>query len=103
VGRSNEIVKSGAKKVVPREIENALYSLDGVIEAAAIGIPDPILGTAIKAFVVAAKEYKESITSEAVMAHCKRTLETYKVPQVIEVRESLPKTSNGKILKAQLK
>ncbi len=103
VGRSDEIVKSGAKKVVPREIENALYSLDGVIEAAAIGIPDPILGTAIKAFVVAAKEYKDSITPDTVMAHCKRTLEAYKVPLQIEVRDSLPKTSNGKILKAQLK
>ena len=103
VGRSDEFVKSGAKKVVPREIENALYGMDGVIEAAAIGIPDPILGTAIKAFVVAAKEFKESITPETVMQHCKRTLEAYKVPQQIEVRDSLPKTSNGKILKAQLK
>jgi long-chain acyl-CoA synthetase len=101
-GRSDEIIKSGAKKVVPREIENALYAMEGVLEAAAVGIPDPILGHVIKALVVPTAEARAALTPEAVLLHCKRTLEAYKVPREVEIRDSLPKTSSGKIKKTGL-
>jgi long-chain acyl-CoA synthetase len=102
VGRSDEIIKSGAKKVVPREIENALYGLDGVLEAAAVGIPDPILGQVIKAFVVPTEQARSSLTTEGILHYCKQTLEAFKVPRQVEIRESLPKTPSGKIIKTSL-
>jgi acyl-coenzyme A synthetase/AMP-(fatty) acid ligase len=102
VGRTDEVIKSGAKKVIPREIENALYSLDGVLEAAAVPVTDPVMGYAIKAFVVLSEQARAAITAEDVLAHCKRMLEGYKVPREIEIRDSLPKTSGGKIIKTNL-
>ncbi len=102
VARSDEIIKSGAKKVVPKEIENALYSLPGVLEAAAIGIPDPLLGQVIKAFVVLDEQARATLTPQDILKHCRQTLETFKVPREIEIRESLPKTPSGKIKKTDL-
>lgn len=102
VGRSDEIIKSGAKKVVPKEIENALYCLEGVLEAAAIGVDDPILGQAIKVFVVPTPQARASLLPDRILLHCKQTLEAYKVPRDIEIRDSLPKTSSGKIMKKNL-
>src|SRR6185436_7650621 len=52
VGRRDDIIKSRGEKVSPREVENVLYGLEGVLEAAVIGVPDEVLGQAIKAFVV---------------------------------------------------
>lgn len=101
-GRSDEIIKSGSKKVVPKEIENALCALDGVLEAAAVGVSDAILGQAIKAFVVPTANARGSLTVEVVLKHCKQALEAYKVPRDIEIRDSLPKTSSGKIKKKDL-
>ena len=102
VARNDEIIKSGAKKIAPKEIENALYSLNGVLEVAAVGIPDPILGQTIKAFVVLNKQARETLTVQGILNHCHQTLETYKVPREIEIRESLPKTPSGKIKKTDL-
>jgi acyl-coenzyme A synthetase/AMP-(fatty) acid ligase len=102
VGRSDEIIKSGAKKVVPREIENALYGMEGVLEAAAVGIPDPILGQVIKAFVVPTEQARPTLTADGVLSFCKQSLEAFKVPRQVEIRESLPKTPSGKIIKTNL-
>jgi long-chain acyl-CoA synthetase len=102
VGRSDEIIKSGAKKVAPREIEDALYSLPGVFEAAVVGIPDPLLGQAIKAFVVLDEQACASLTVQDILRHCHQTLEGFKVPRQIEIRDSLPKTPSGKIKKPDL-
>ncbi len=103
VGRSDEIIKSGAKKVVPREIENALYSLEGVLDAAAVGIPDPLLGHAIKAFVVPTVQARDALTVESILRYCHQKLEEYKVPRQVEIREGLPKTPSGKIIKTDLR
>jgi long-chain acyl-CoA synthetase len=102
VARSDEIIKSGAKKIAPKEIENALYNLNGVLEAAAIGIPDPILGSVIKAFVVPDEPSRGVLTVQKILEHCHLTLEEYKVPRFIEIRDSLPKTPGGKIKKTEL-
>lgn len=102
VARSDEVIKSGAKKIAPREIENALYSLNGVLEAAAVGVPDPILGQVIKAFVALNEQARDSLTVQDILKHCHQTLEAYKVPRYVEIRDSLPKTPSGKIKKTDL-
>ncbi|MBK7919812.1 MAG: acyl--CoA ligase [Chloroflexi bacterium] len=102
LGRSDEIIKSGAKKVVPTEIENALHNLPGVLDAAAVGIPDPLLGHVIKAFVVLDEPTRATLTTHDILTHCRQTLEEFKVPRQIEIRDSLPKTPSGKHIKTQL-
>lgn len=102
IARSDEVIKSGAKKVAPKEIENVLYQLPGVTEAAAIGIPDTLLGQVIKAFVVLKPEHKEVLTADDILQHCVQSLESFKVPRQIEIMDKLPKTSGGKIKKTEL-
>ena len=99
IGRKDDIIKSRGEKVAPKEIENVLYDLDGVVETAVIGIPDPVLGEAIKAFVV---QSDDALCEKAVLRHCRQHLEDFMVPQFVEFRESLPKSSNGKIAKKEL-
>jgi amino acid adenylation domain-containing protein len=94
VGRRDDIIKTRGEKVSPREVEDVLHQLDGVAEAAVIGVPDPILGQAIKAVVVA--RAGACITEQDVFRHCGSQLEYFMVPHTIEIRDALPKTPNGK-------
>jgi acyl-coenzyme A synthetase/AMP-(fatty) acid ligase len=99
VARRDDIIKSRGEKIAPKEVENVLYSLPGVVEAAVVGVPDPILGQAVKAFVV----FKDStVTENQVLAHCKANLEDYMVPKYVEFVDELPKTSSGKVKKLAL-
>jgi long-chain acyl-CoA synthetase len=100
VGRKDDIIKSRGEKVSPREVENVLFSHPEVAEAAVIGVPDEILGEAIRA-VVALKSGSR-LTEQDVLRHCKEHLEDFMVPKAVEIRPALPKTSNGKIYKRQL-
>jgi long-chain acyl-CoA synthetase len=95
VGRRDDIIKSRGEKVSPKEIENVLYSLSGVREAAVVGVPDPILGQAIKAVVALAPGAK--LTRHDIIRHCAKHLEDFMVPKIIEFRDELPKTESGKI------
>lgn len=99
VSRQDDMIKSRGEKVSPVEVERVLYELDGVVEAAVIGVPDPVLGQAIKAFVVVRAG---RLTDTEVIAHCRSRLEDFMVPQRVEFRDSLPKTSSGKIKKTEL-
>jgi amino acid adenylation domain-containing protein len=99
VSRKDDVFKCRGEKVAPREVENVIYSMPGVQEAAVVGIPDPLLGRAVKAFVVASAS---GLTEAAVIAHCKARLEDFMVPQQVEFRRELPKTDNGKIRKLDL-
>ncbi|WP_420631566.1 class I adenylate-forming enzyme family protein [Candidatus Leptofilum sp.] len=100
IGRKDDIIKSRGEKVAPKEIETVLSSLSGVVETAVIGIPDPVLGEAIKAFVV---QKNGTLTKRDVLRHCRQHLEDFMVPQQIEFHAELPKSSNGKIVKKELK
>ncbi len=100
VGRKDDIIKSRGEKVAPKEIENVLFSLSGVVETAVIGVPDPVLGEAIKAFIV---PKDDSLTEKDVLRYCRQHLEDFMVPQQIEFRDALPKSSNGKIAKKDLR
>lgn len=100
VSRKDDIIKTRGEKVSPKEVEEVLYRLDGVAEAAVVGIPDEILGQAIKA-VITLREGAQ-LTERDVQRHCSASLEDFMVPKFIEFRDSLPKTSSGKISKREL-
>jgi long-chain acyl-CoA synthetase len=95
VARSDELIKSRGEKVSPIEVEDIIYTLNAVAEVRVIGVPDPILGSAIKAEIVLKETM--TLTPQEVKAHCKRFLEDFKVPQTIVFVDSLPKTQGGKI------
>ena len=101
VSRKDDIIKSRGEKVSPKEVESALYALEGVVETAVIGVPDALLGEAVKGFVVIRDG--SGITEKDILAHCSANLEDFMVPKEIEIRDSLPKTSSGKITKKDLK
>ncbi len=100
VGRMDDIIKSRGEKVSPKEVEAAIYSLEGVSEVAVIGVPDAVFGAAIKAFVVTVPG--ATLTAQQVMKHAASKLENFMVPKYVEFRESLPKTSTGKVSKKML-
>ncbi|MEP6880876.1 MAG: AMP-binding protein [Dokdonella sp.] len=100
VGRKDDIIKSRGEKVSPKEIENVLYAMPGIAEAAVVGVPDEILGRALKAIIVVSKE--ATLSERDVIAHCVARLEDFMVPRLIEFRDSLPKTTTGKIQRAAL-
>ena len=100
VGRKDDIIKSRGEKVSPKEVENVLYALPGIVEAAVVGVPDSVLGRALKAIVVVARDV--SLSERDVIAHCMARLEDFMVPRLIEFREALPKTNTGKIRRSVL-
>lgn len=100
VSRKDDVIKSRGEKVPPKEVENVLYDLEGVSEVAVIGVDDPVLGQAIKAFVVLHKQ--ASLMEEVIFRHCRMNLEDFMIPHTIEFRSELPKNANGKINKLAL-
>jgi long-chain acyl-CoA synthetase len=86
--------------VFPNEIEGVVMECPGVLEAAAIGVPDEHSGEVVKLFIV---KRDPSLTEEAVREFCKERLTGYKRPKLIEFRSELPKTNVGKILRRELR
>lgn len=101
VARRDDIIKSRGEKVSPREVENVLYGLEGVLEAAVIGVPDVLLGEAVKAFVSLKTE--AVLTERDVIRHCQSHLESFMVPKTVIFVGELPKTDTGKIKKSSLR
>jgi amino acid adenylation domain-containing protein len=101
VGRKDDIIKTRGEKVSPKEVENVLYALPGVREAAVIGVPDPVLGQAIKAVIATTQE--GALTESDVVKHCIRHLEDFMVPRCVQFVSELPKTDSGKIRKSTIK
>jgi acyl-CoA synthetase (AMP-forming)/AMP-acid ligase II len=100
VGRMDDIIKTRGEKVAPKEVENALVSIPGVREAAVIGVPDPVLGQAVKAFVTL--ERGARLGAEELRREAQARLEPFCVPKTIVVVSELPMTSTGKIKKTEL-
>ncbi len=100
VGRMDEVIKSRGEKVPPEEVERALVRIPGVKEAGVIGVPDELLGQAVKAFVVL--EDGVRMTEQAVRVECQARLESYMVPKFIVFAASLPRTTTGKIARTEL-
>jgi amino acid adenylation domain-containing protein len=100
VARRDDIIKSRGEKVSPREVENAIHSLEGVYEVAVVGVPDPVLGQAIKAFVTL--KPGAQLTERDVIRHCLGRLESFMAPKHVAFVDALPKTDTGKIRKVGL-
>lgn len=99
--RKKDVIKRGAENVSASEVEQALMEHPAVLECAVIGVPDAIKDEAVKAFVVARPG--AALTVDEIRAHCAGRLAKFKVPQSIELRDGLPKTSIGKIEKKVLR
>ena len=97
IGRRDDIIKTRGEKVSPREVEDVIYQLDDIAEVAVIGVPDPILGSAIKAVLTLQPGAKT--TREDVLRHCSTKLEDYMMPKIVEFWTSLPRTESGKVSK----
>jgi len=100
VDRKKDMILVSGFNVYPNEIENVVALHPGVLETACIGVPDDKSGEAVKVFVV---KKDPGLTVEALREHCKQNLTGYKVPKLIEFRESLPKSPVGKILRRELR
>jgi long-chain acyl-CoA synthetase len=98
--RKKDMILVSGFNVYPNEIENVVVEIDGILEAAAIGIPDEHSGEAVKVFAV---RNKDSVTEQDVLDYCRINLTNYKRPKVVEFRDSLPKTNVGKILRRALR
>ena len=101
LGRKDDMIKSKGERISPKEIENKLCEIPGVAEAAVIGVPDEILGQAIKAFIV--KKESNSIDQNYILQFCLRNMESFMVPKFVEFISELPKSPNGKVDKKILK
>ena len=101
VDRKKDMILVSGFNVYPNELEDVLASLPGVLQCAAIGVPDEKSGEAIKLFVVV--KPGESLTKEQVMQHMHDNLTGYKRPKFVEFRDSLPTTNVGKILRRELR
>ncbi len=95
VSRKDDIIKSRGEKVSPLEIENIVCEMEGVSQAVAVGIPDPLLGEAVRLVVV--REEGSAVTEREVRSYCARNLEDYMVPKYIDFVPELPRSENGKI------
>lgn len=100
VDRMDDIIKSRGEKVAPKEVENVITNIEGVKEVAVVGVPDGILGQAVKAFVVL--ESGATVTIRDIQRECQRKLESFMVPKHVELVAELPKTTTGKIKKTGL-
>ena len=101
VDRKKDMILVSGFNVYPNELEDVMASLPGVLQSAAIGIPDEKTGELIKVFIVVKPGM--TLTKEQVMAHMRANLTAYKAPKIIEFRESLPTTNVGKILRRELR
>jgi long-chain acyl-CoA synthetase len=100
VDRKKDMILVSGFNVYPNELEGVIAAHPGVLECAAIGVPDEHSGEAVKVFVV---RKDPNLTEAALMAYCKEQLTGYKKPKYIEFREELPKTNVGKILRRMLR
>ena len=100
VDRKKDMILCAGFNVYPNEIEDVVSQLAGVLECAAVGVPDEKAGEAIKLVIV---RRDAALTEDQVRAHCRANLTGYKQPKVVEFRTELPKTPVGKILRRELR
>lgn len=104
VDRAKDLIIASGFNVYPREVEEVLFAHPVVQEAAVAGVPDPYRGETVAAFVVLKPGIEPSEqTRQDILTHCQHNLTPYKVPKILEFRESLPKSLVGKVLRRELK
>ncbi|MDW8356428.1 long-chain fatty acid--CoA ligase [Thermus sp.] len=102
VDRKKDMIIAGGYNIYPREVEEVLYQHPAVQEAAVVGVPDPYRGETVAAFIVLKDEYKGKVSEKDIETFCRQNLAAYKVPRILQFRDTLPKSSVGKILKREL-
>jgi len=100
VGRTDDIIKTRGEKVSPVEVENVIHGLDGIREAAVVGVEDAVLGQAVRAYIVLNPGV--SLDERRIRAHCAAHLENFMVPRDIVLCADLPRTATGKVSKKAL-
>ena len=103
VGRVDDVIKSSGYRIGPFEIENVIMELPYVLECGVSAAPDEVRGQVVKASIVLVKDFKgtDELKKE-IQNYVKRRTAPYKYPRIVEFRESLPKTTSGKIIRKQL-
>ncbi len=103
VGRADDVIKSSGYRIGPFEIENVIMELPYVLECGVSAAPDEVRGQVVKASIVLVKDFKgtDELRKE-IQDYVKRRTAPYKYPRIVEFRESLPKTTSGKIIRKQL-
>ncbi len=101
VDRKDDLIITSGYNVYPREVEEVLYTHAKVSEAAVVGVPDPVRGQAVKAYVVLKTGHEAA--AEEIVADCRSKIAAFKVPRIIEFVRELPKTATGKILRRSLR
>jgi long-chain acyl-CoA synthetase len=100
VDRKKDMIIAGGYNIYPRDVEEVLYQHPQILEAAVAGIADAYRGETVKAYVVL--KSGQTATADDIIAFCRERLAAYKVPKIVEFRDSLPKTMIGKVLRRQL-
>jgi acyl-CoA synthetase (AMP-forming)/AMP-acid ligase II len=103
VDRKKDLVLVSGFNVYPNEVEDALAKMEAVLEAAVVPIPDAKTGEAVRAYIVKNPDFEGDLATEDILRHCKALLTDYKVPKSIIIRDELPKSPIGKILRKDLK
>jgi acyl-CoA synthetase (AMP-forming)/AMP-acid ligase II/ABC-type nitrate/sulfonate/bicarbonate transport system permease component len=101
LGRADDMIITGGMNVYPSELENVLIAHDKVAEVAVVGIQDAERGQALKAVIV--PKVGEEVSRRELMRFCRERLANFKLPKVIEFRDSLPRSRTGKVAKRELK
>jgi acyl-coenzyme A synthetase/AMP-(fatty) acid ligase len=102
-GRDDDIILSSGYRIGPFEVESALLSHPDVAEAAAVAAPDPERGAVVRAIVVPRERAPSDELARELQEHCKRETAPYKFPRIVEFAAELPKTTSGKIKRAELR
>jgi acyl-coenzyme A synthetase/AMP-(fatty) acid ligase len=100
VGRTDDIIKTRGEKVSTVEVENVLHAIDGIRQAAVVGVPDELLGYAVRAYVVL--EDGAQLSEHDIRVLAREKLETYMVPGEVFILDELPHTESGKVRKLTL-
>ncbi len=99
-GRDDEMVVSGGENVFPREVEDEIAAIEGVVEAAVVGVEDDRFGQALVAYVVA--EPDAGLDSDRIRQHVRERLASFKVPREVEFLDRLPRNETGKVVKRHI-
>jgi acyl-CoA synthetase (AMP-forming)/AMP-acid ligase II len=99
-GRRSDMIKTGAHRVHPTDVEEVIAEISGISEVAVVGVDDEVLGQVVKAFIVATEIPPRA--EDRIKAHCRNRLASYKIPRHIVFVDALPRTASGKVRRIQL-
>ncbi|MFI5312835.1 MAG: class I adenylate-forming enzyme family protein [Candidatus Dormibacteria bacterium] len=101
IDRIKDLIVTSGNNVFPKEVENVIYEHPAVESAAVVGLPDPVRGEVVHAFVVL--RHGRTASADELIAHCRQSLARFKVPRTITFVDALPLTGSGKIRRVQLR